>query len=68
MTTAVSRPVLESLVIMSKVYQHSVPVTYRTLANNDVDVFVGNWMPTMTKDIKQFSEKGTLFTLRANLE
>lgn len=67
-TTAVTRQVLESLGYKTKVNLLSVPVTYRSLANNDLDVFLGNWMPTMTNDIKQYAEKGTVETLRANLE
>ncbi|MFG9017654.1 glycine betaine ABC transporter substrate-binding protein, partial [Pseudomonas aeruginosa] len=57
-TTAVTRQVLESLGYKTKVNLLSVPVTYRSLANNDLDVFLGNWMPTMTNDIKQYAEKG----------
>ena len=32
----------------------SVPVTYASLKNNDLDVFLGNWMPSMTADIKDY--------------
>ncbi|KFF31948.1 hypothetical protein G039_0329695 [Pseudomonas aeruginosa VRFPA01] len=64
-TTAVTRQVLESLGYKTRVNLLSVPVTYRSLANNDLDVFLGNWMPTMTNDIKQYAEKGTVETLRA---
>ncbi|NNL35364.1 MAG: choline ABC transporter substrate-binding protein, partial [Silicimonas sp.] len=46
----------------------SVPVTYTSLANKDVDVFLGNWMPTMEGDIASYRDEGTVDTVRANLE
>ncbi|WP_137819369.1 choline ABC transporter substrate-binding protein [Pseudomonas sp. 2FG] len=67
-TTAVTSEVLESLGYKTKTTMLSVPVTYRSLQNNDLDVFLGNWMPTMENDIKAYREKGTVETLRANLE
>ena len=46
----------------------SVPVPYTSLANKDIDVFLGNWMPTMTADIEPHLQAGTVETLAANLE
>jgi glycine betaine/proline transport system substrate-binding protein len=46
----------------------SVPVTYTSLAAGDLDVFLGNWMPTMEADIAPYREAGTVETVRANLE
>ena len=34
----------------------SVPVTYASLKNKDLDVFLGNWMPSMTADIKAYTD------------
>ena len=45
-----------------------MPVTYTTRAEGDVDVFLGNWMPTMEGDIAAYREAGTVDTVRANLE
>ena len=45
----------------------SVPVTYTSLANGDLDVFLGNWMPTMEADIAPYRDAGTVDTVRANL-
>ncbi|MGV8604609.1 glycine betaine ABC transporter substrate-binding protein, partial [Pseudomonas aeruginosa] len=42
--------------------------SYRSIANNALHVFLGNWMPTLTNDINQYAEKGTVKILRANLE
>jgi glycine betaine/proline transport system substrate-binding protein len=38
------------------------------MAEGDVDVFLGNWMPTMEADIAPYREAGTVETVRANLE
>ncbi|MGH8354265.1 MAG: choline ABC transporter substrate-binding protein [Pseudomonas sp.] len=67
-TTAVTSEVLEALGYQTKTNLLSVPVTYKSLENKDLDVFLGNWMPTMENDIKPYREKGTVETLRANLE
>ena len=67
-TTAATTLVLDALGYETDVKVLSVPVTYTSLAKGDVDVFLGNWMPTMEADIAPYREKGTVETLRANLE
>ena len=68
-TTAVTSEVLESLGYKTKTTMISVPVTYKSLAaGKDLDVFLGNWMPTMENDIKAYRDAGTVETVRANLE
>jgi glycine betaine/proline transport system substrate-binding protein len=68
-TTAVTSVVLESLGYKTKTTMISVPVTYKSLADGkNMDVFLGNWMPTMENDIKAYREAGTVETVRANLE
>jgi len=42
-------------------------VTYTSLAEGDIDIFLGNWMPTMEADIAPYREAGTVDTVRANL-
>ncbi|MCB2137575.1 MAG: glycine/betaine ABC transporter substrate-binding protein, partial [Rhodobacteraceae bacterium] len=46
-TTAATTLVLEALGYETETKILSVPVTYTGLAQGDVDVFLGNWMPTM---------------------
>jgi len=46
----------------------SVPVTYRSLKNKDIDVFLGNWMPTMEGDVRPYLESGDVETVITNLE
>ncbi|UOM36853.1 choline ABC transporter substrate-binding protein [Acuticoccus sp. I52.16.1] len=67
-TTALTKTVLDALGYDVDVKVLSVPVTYASLENGDVDVFLGNWMPTMEGDIAPYREKGTVETVRANLE
>ena len=50
-TTAVASVVLDALGYEPETQVLSVPVTYASLKNKDVDVFLGNWMPTMEADI-----------------
>ncbi|NNU81174.1 choline ABC transporter substrate-binding protein [Halovulum dunhuangense] len=66
-TTALTTTVLEGLGYETDVKLLSVPVTYASLANNDIDVFLGNWMPTMEADIAPYREAGTVDTVRENL-
>jgi glycine betaine/proline transport system substrate-binding protein len=66
-TTAATTLVLEALGYDTDVKVLSVPVTYTSLANKDVDVFLGNWMPTMEGDIAPYREAGTVDIVRANL-
>jgi len=67
-TTATASVVLESMGYKTKTQLLSVPVTYKSLENNDLDVFLGNWMPTMEGDIKAYREKGTVETIHKNLD
>ena len=46
----------------------SVPVTYTGLAEGDIDVFLGNWMPSMTADIKAYTDDKSVETIATNLE
>jgi glycine betaine/proline transport system substrate-binding protein len=67
-TTAATSLVLEALGYETETKLLAVPVTYTALAEGDVDVFLGNWMPTMEADIAPFREAGTVDTVRTNLE
>jgi len=46
----------------------SVPVTYASLKNRDIDVFLGNWMPAMAADRAPYEADGSIEVVRANLE
>lgn len=53
-TTAVSSLILQALGYETATQVLSVPVTYEGLASGDVDVFLGNWMPTMASNIQPY--------------
>ena len=67
-TTAATTVVLDALGYETDVKVLSVPVTYASMANGDIDIFLGNWMPTMEGDIAKYREAGTVDTVRVNLE
>ena len=67
-TTAATTLILEALGYETETKVLGVPVTYEGLASGDVDVFLGNWMPTMESNIAPYREAKTVDTVRANLE
>ena len=67
-TTALATSVLDALGYETEVKVLSIPVTLTGLAEGDVDVFLGNWMPTMEADIAPYREAGTVDTVTRNLE
>ena len=66
-TTATASVILEALGYQPDVQVLSVPVTYTSLSNKDIDVFLGNWMPTMEADIKPYLENKTVEDIVTNL-
>lgn len=66
-TTAVTRHVLSELGYITKVKRLSVPDTYKAMSEGRVDVFLGNWMPSMENDVRPYLENGTVESLGANL-
>ena len=65
-TTAIAQTVLEALGYEVDVKVLSVPVTFTAMAGGDIDVFLGNWMPTQEADIGPYRD-GEVETVRANL-
>ena len=66
-TTALSSVILKGLGYETTTQMLSVPVTYKSLENGDIDVFLGNWMPTMEGDIRPYLNRGTVESLKTNL-
>ncbi|EHH1108538.1 choline ABC transporter substrate-binding protein [Vibrio parahaemolyticus] len=66
-TTAVTTELLKGLGYKTKTDLLSVPVTYSSMANGDIDIFLGNWMPTMEGDIAKYRDADTVETVKANL-
>ncbi len=67
-TTATTAVVLKALGYEPTITVLSVPVTYQSLKNKDIDVFLGNWMPAQEKDVKPYLEEKTVVSTGANLE
>lgn len=67
-TTAAAGVIAEALGYGADVKVLSVPVTYTSLKNKDVDVFLGNWMPTMEADIRPFLDDKSVESITTNLE
>ncbi|AJY45233.1 choline ABC transporter substrate-binding protein [Martelella endophytica] len=67
-TTATAKHVLEGLGYNVDVKVLSVPVTFASLESDDVDVFLGNWMPAQTSAITPYVDKGEIDVVATNLE
>jgi glycine betaine/proline transport system substrate-binding protein len=67
-TTAIASRLLEGLGYEPKIQVLAVPVTYTSMKNKNIDVFLGNWMPTMEADRKPYVEDKSVEVLGANLE
>jgi len=66
-TTATATVVLKGLGYEPKTTVLSVPVTYQSLKNKDIDVFLGNWMPTQEKDVRPFLDDKSVESYGPNL-
>lgn len=66
-TTAATSVILNAMGYETDTKVLSVPVTYTSMANGDIDVFLGNWMPTMEADIAPYRDAKTVDTIKANL-
>jgi len=66
-TTAVFGALLRRLGYQPEITVLSVPVTFASMKNKDIDVFLGNWMPAEEGDRKSFVEEGSVEVIRANL-
>ena len=66
-TTGVATVILKGLGYEPEVTLLSVPVTYQSLKNKDIDVFLGNWMPSMAADVQPFLDDKSVENLVTNL-
>ncbi len=67
-TTALTAGILKDLGYQPKITVLSVPVTYQSLRSKNLDIFMGNWMPSMDADIKPFTADKSVDVVKANLE
>ncbi len=66
-TTALTTELLRRIGYFPKITVLSVPVTFASLQNNDLDVFLGNWMPAQEADRSRYVKDGSIVILDANL-
>ena len=66
-TTALFAHLVRGLGYEPQITVLSVPVTYASMKNRDIDVFLGNWMPSMEADRKPFVEDHSVTVIGANL-
>jgi glycine betaine/proline transport system substrate-binding protein len=66
-TTALAAQLLRSLGYTPTITVLSVPVTFASLQNKDIDVFLGNWMPTQEADRSRYVADGSVVIVGANL-
>jgi glycine betaine/proline transport system substrate-binding protein len=66
-TTALAAQVLRSLGYTATITVLSVPVTFASLQNKDIDVFLGNWMPTQEADRSRYVADGSVVIVGPNL-
>ncbi|MFC1515310.1 choline ABC transporter substrate-binding protein [Thermodesulfobacteriota bacterium] len=67
-TTALTSVVLEGLGYTPKVTILSVPVTFASMKNKDIDIFLGLWLPSMAADEKPYRDDGSVERVGANLK
>jgi glycine betaine/proline transport system substrate-binding protein len=66
-TTGLASHLVRRLGYEPQVTVLSVPVTFASLKNKDIDVFLGNWMPAMEADIRPYVADGSVEVVGANL-
>ncbi len=67
-TNAMLGVVLQGLGYDQKVDTLAVPVTFESLKNKQIDVFLGNWMPAQKRFIEPLTESGSIEVVTTNLK
>jgi glycine betaine/proline transport system substrate-binding protein len=66
-TTAVASVILEALGYQPESQLLSIPVTYTSLKNKDIDAYLGDWQPSMEADRKPYLDDGSIEVFGPNL-
>ena len=66
--TALASGVLGQVGYQPTTVNLSLPIIFASLQNQNIDVFLGNWMPAQEADSKPYLEKSTVEVLGPNLE
>ena len=68
LTTSTAGIILEALDYESDLKLLGLEITYQSLKNGDVDVFLGNWRPAQDLQFAEYYEKNWVEVLTTNLE
>src|SRR5450631_3424881 len=66
-TTALVAQLLRNIGYSPTITVLSVPVTFASIQNKDIDVFLGNWMPAQEADRRRYVEDGSVVVIQPNL-
>ncbi len=66
-TTSIAGEIFKGLGYAPKATVLSVPVTYASMKNKDIDVFLGNWQPSMNNNRKAYIDDKSVVETGANL-
>ncbi len=65
--THVAKKVLDYLGYETAMTSGSQAIVFKGMDTGDLDIFLGNWMPTMKIHFDKYEEKGTIKNVRVNL-
>ncbi|ADL11983.1 ABC transporter substrate-binding protein [Acetohalobium arabaticum] len=66
--TEVVKQVLETIGYKVTTESLGQQVLFKGMDNDEIDAFLGNWMPTMMTNFKPYKEKGTIVNIKPNVE
>jgi ABC-type proline/glycine betaine transport system substrate-binding protein len=66
-TTALTAELLRKIGYSPTITVLSVPVTFASLKNKDIDAFLGNWMPAQVADRAPYDADGSIAVVGPNL-
>ncbi|TPK90231.1 choline ABC transporter substrate-binding protein [Mesorhizobium sp. B2-4-17] len=67
LTNATASVILTSLGYEPEQTILGLPVTFESLKNKDIDVFLGNWLPVQEQEFKSYIDNGDVDVLTTNL-
>lgn len=65
--TEVAKKVIDYLGYETSMTSGSQAIVFKGMDTGDIDVFLGNWMPTMKIHFDKYEEKGSIKNVRVNL-
>lgn len=66
-TAAMMKMITETMGYSAEVTTLSIPVVYASLKNKDIDVWMGNWMPSQTAELQPYLDDKSVEVLGVNI-